>query len=421
MQNSTQPVAKERLYLHAPAACILMQVTFAAPVAAQALAAAIDRAAARQAVLCSRVKQLPDGAAVFEPCAPVSARVQLALPGESLCTAMHEEMRTPFDVEHGAWMRHRLWQQQTGSVWLLAAHHMAGDGLSMLYFIRDVQCALDDPSLQWQQEPFCLCTPAAMRGRLPLPLRTGVRVLNRAWARGKKVFTPIDRARVTQAYWGDRVLAMECETVEPAALVRMLAACRQHNVTLTAAFLAAAVRTIGGTVDAGLAVNIRPDGLEGLANWATGISVQYAAQGKDFWQAAQEIFALMQQKLQNENKRNFLLQFLQALSPTLIDAAYYSAFDGLPDKTARTMSSMFGYSGNPKGCSVTNLMRAPFAGKGIRALAFYPPMVPNAKLLFGLVTLDGSLAVTLESFAEPAQARRLLKGILAQLDAAGKA
>ena len=405
-------IGKERLYLYAPAAYILMKVVFQAHVSPEALRAAIGKAAARQATLCSRVEQDRDGAAYFVPCEPVPAHITVVKPEEALQAVMQREIRTPFDVEHGGWMRHYFAEENGRDVWLLACHHMAGDGLSVLFFIRDVQTALGDLPLQWERQPFCLCQSASLGGKLPAPMRWGIHAINRQWEKDGRIFRPEDRERMTGAYWQGRMLSMKHTTVENGLLESVLAACRSHGVTLTAAWLAAVMTTDGNATDAGVAVSVRPKNFDGMANWATGISVRYTPKSGDFWRAARDIRRLMLKKQGNVDQRNFLLNFLRELSPTLIDATYFSAFDGLENKAAGRVRDMFGYNGGSKGCSVTNLLRAPLVAGMIERIEFYPPMVPNAKRLFGLVTVEDKLEFTLQSFEPEEDTIRFLDAAL---------
>jgi len=412
MTDSLHAIEKERIYLFAPAAMIFMKVTFQGIIPADALQSAVGRAAAGQVALCSLVEQRPDGSAFFVPCDPPVPRVLPAAPGETPEAVMRREMRTPFAVERGEWMRHFLAEEDGKSVWLLCCHHMAGDGIALLYFIRDVEAALADGGRTREREPLALCSPG---GALPLPIRMGVRALNRQWGKTGRTFGPEDRARMTDAYWASRSLGMAHAVVDAQRLEKLLKACRAQRVTLTAAWLTAVWFLEKGTMDAGIAVSIRPEGLEAMANWATGISVRCAWNGVEFWHAARKIHRRMRRKTGDIRKRDFLLRFLRALSPTLIDASYFAAFDGLENGAARRISAMFGYDGHPKSCSVTNLLRAPLGNGAVERIAFYPPMVPNARLLFGMVTVRGNLEITLQSFAGEKETKALLDAALSRL------
>jgi hypothetical protein len=121
---------------------------------------------------------------------------------------------------------------------------------------------------------------------------------------------------------------------------------------------------------------------------------------KDFWVNAAKVHERMLEKINHPGKKFFLLNFMNAVSPTLIDAAYYSAFDEFSDPTAASASRMFGYQGNGKGISLTNLTRAPipdlYGAIRLARIVFVPPLVPNAKRILGIVTIGGHMTVTMQ-------------------------
>ena len=75
----------------------------------------------------------------------------------------------------------------------------------------------------------------------------------------------------------------------------------------------------------GIAASIRPEQFTGMGNYATGISIRYRYDTKkDFWKNAQAVHQLIYRKLNNPNKKFFLLKFMDSLEPGLIDSAYFS-------------------------------------------------------------------------------------------------
>ena len=93
------------------------------------------------------------------------------------------------------------------------------------------------------------------------------------------------------------------------------------------------------------------------------------------------------------------MQFMNGLSGTLVDAAYFSAFDSYKNKSAKMTAKMFGYSKNPQGISITNLTKIPIPTEyGTNRLSNYlciPPLVPNLKMVVGISTLDESMSITM--------------------------
>ena len=87
--------------------------------------------------------------------------------------------------------------------------------------------------------------------------------------------------------------------------------------------------------------------------------------------------------MDRESDKYFLLRFMGELRPSLVDAAYFSGYAGYENKAAGMVRDMFGYHGNPKGISVTNLGKLPipsvYALTGLRNSSLRRPLFPMQK------------------------------------------
>jgi hypothetical protein len=149
-----------------------------------------------------------------------------------------------------------------------------------------------------------------------------------------------------------------------------------------------------------MAASIREPGFTGMGNYATGISVKYQYNEKlSFINNAKNIQKKIYTKLEDPSKKYFLLQFMSHIEPTLIDAVYFNACGDYENKIARTFSKMFGYMGNPKGISITNLTKLPMETKygvyEIKDFVFVPPLVLNAKRIIGVATMGRKMVLSL--------------------------
>ena len=324
--------------------------------------------------------------------------------GTSWREVLAENERRPFAIEEGEWMRHTLIPNESGAQWVLVAHHLEGDGISMLYFARDVLSAMAnkagaDYTILPVRLPEARDLPKG--ARLSPFIALMVRALNREWEKGKRIFTFEDRRRLHDAFWKDRQTQVLLGEIGGDALSGLLSKCHAHKVTLTAAMATAFLLSAPGETDVGLAVSIRPKGFEGMGNYASGISIRHAFDPrKDFWANAAVVHRLMREKLNHPKRKYFLLCFMNGLSPSLIDAAYYSAYGGFANDNAARVSRMFGYSGNGKGISLTNLTIAPipdlYGHVKLESIVCVPPLVPNAKRILGVVTIGGRMIITMQ-------------------------
>lgn len=398
-------IRKERIYLHCPAVNIVMAVDIEGEIAPEEFKRALAMAVDRHELLGCRVATDEDGRAFFETGSPRPVSLDTCPDREgAVYEILERERRSAYDVENGEWMRCALLTRKGGATWVLSAHHLVGDGTALLFFIRDVLACYQLPDVSRERLPVSLFTAdkAPKAAKLPFKTKLLASVVNASWKRGKRVFSRAEYTDMQTRFWEARgETACEKACLEGAELEGILEACRRHGVTLTG-LLIAALQSASGQADCGLAVSVRPPEMEGMGNWATGITVTHAPDTScDLWQNAAPAQLNMKEKLDDPAKKFFLLRFMDAVSPTLTDAAYYAAYAGYASEIAQKAAAMFGYGADAKALSLTNLTRAPipieYGGARIREIAFWPPFVPNALRLVGAVTVGDRLVLTMQT------------------------
>jgi NRPS condensation-like uncharacterized protein len=226
-----------------------------------------------------------------------------------------------------------------------------------------------------------------------------IRFLNRSWKKHGKVFNQEDYDKIYNSYWSNRSTEVYTHSVSEEEFLKLKLKASESNVTLNSLLQTAMLRVYQEKADVGLAVSIRPEGFKGMANFASGISFDYQYSSyKSFSENAKAVHQRIQKKLKDNKRKYFLLQFLDALEPTLIDSTYFAAFAGYEDKLAKKVCKMFGYSGKPKDISITNLTKldipTEYGQYSIEDFWFVPPLISNAKRLFGIATLGNTMNLT---------------------------
>jgi len=401
------------------------------------------------------------------------------------------QQKIVFDLEHGELIRFFIKRIPGGSRMYMIAHHLAGDGLSMAHLVDDILRALSGEKLTFKPMELFSLDSLPKDSQLSGLMRFMMGRLNKKWRKTGKIFLFDDYRRMFAQYWEMRDAEIFTKQINREKMDSIISETKKNHITfnsvLTTAVLQAMAQKVTPAmereaeqgaqqrveqgaeqeteqeteqgakqgaeqeteqgaqtagqrkhrarqaVDVGMAVDIRQNGYAGMGNFTSGISIQYAYDStKDFWLNAQKVHALIYAKLDSNAKKYFLNQFMGALDPTLIDSAYFSAFDRYENKTAKTIARMFGYNGRPKGISITNLAKIPVsstysanapADSAYRANStsdsacranptpdsadcsrssysagnFYvvPPLVPNARRIFGMATQGGVLSMTL--------------------------
>ncbi len=314
---------------------------------------------------------------------------------------VHEQERIPFLIDQGEFIRFFYNNTDAGMTVLIIAHHIAGDGISFTYFVQDLMSSLSGEKVRYKKlEPFNM-EKLPKEARLHAPVTWLMKYMNRKWKQTGRNFDFSDYYRMYNKYWNSRETLTYVYSIEDETYQSIQSFSKEKGLTINTMITTALIRASGELSDVGMAVSIREKGYTGMGNYATGISIKYQYdEQQSFASNAGKVQKLIYDKLNNASKKYFLLQFMRNIEPTLIDAVYFSACEGYDNKTAGIFSKMFGYDGNPKGISITNLTRLPiethFKAHEIVDFVFVPPLVLNAERIIGAASFGNKMVLSLQ-------------------------
>ncbi len=311
-----------------------------------------------------------------------------------------EQEKYPFAIDQGEFIRFFYRLTETETTILIIAHHIAGDGISFTYFVQDIMHSLSGEKIEDKKLELFNMENLPMEARLRAPITWLIKYMNRKWKKTGRKFDFSDYYKMYDKYWSNRDTLSYTYSIDDEIYDSICRYSKENKISINTVITTALMRASGELCDVGMAASIREKGFTGMGNYATGISVKYQYdEKKNFIQNAGIVQKMIYDKLNNTSKRYFLLQFMRSIEPTLIDAIYFNACSDYNNKTAETFSKMFGYSGNPKGISITNLTKIPIEMKygayEIVDFAFVPPLVLNAQRIIGIASIDNKMVLSL--------------------------
>lgn len=311
-----------------------------------------------------------------------------------------EQEKCPFAIEKGEFIRFFYKKTVTGMALLIIAHHIAGDGISFTYFVQDILRSISGDKMEYKKLELFNMDSLPREARLRAPVTWLIKYMNKKWRRTGRKFDFHDYYKMYDQYWNNRETLIYTDILEDEIYDSVYSYSKENRITINSMITTAFIRASSELCDVGMAASIREKGFIGMGNYATGISVKYQYNEKNsFAENARIVQKLIQDKLNDASKRYFLLQFMRSIEPTLIDAIYFNSCSDYNNKTAETFSNMFGYNGNPKGISITNLTKLPIETKygdfEIEDFIFVPPLVLNAKRIIGIATLEKRMVISL--------------------------
>ncbi|MEK3904603.1 hypothetical protein [Paenibacillus sp. FSL R7-0179] len=391
-------IQKERTHIFSPSITIAMLGIIQGDVSDHDLGAAIAAAVSNHEILSCKITFDEQGEAFYEKIEQPRIHIE---PFDRDWKAVVQDQETiAFDWVNGELIRFFVKRQQDSFQLLILAHHLTGDGLAVSYLLNDVLHALNGDELIYKRLQLFDPKTVPPRSKLPPWMRIILHGLNRKWNSTGKAFNYTEYQEMYQSYWSSRTTKIYCKELNESQLSALKETAKRQGITINSLLTTAFAKSAQGHSDIGLAVSVRPKNYRGMGNYATGISIRYRYnKTHDFGANAHKVHKRIYKKLNNHKAKFFLLQFMNEVSPTLIDAAYFSAYGGYVNKAAHTVSNLFGYGVKPKSISITNLTTLDIhksQGKySLTAVSFVPPLVPNARRIVGICTFEDRLTLSL--------------------------
>lgn len=399
-----QIIRKERVYLFAPSTCVATVVTIKKANIhtsdLEALKKAIQIAVDKNEILHSNISIEKDGSAFYKTeVSDMPINVSITVSNSGWEQIVSEQTKIRFSIENGETIRFYLLPDENTIQLLILSHHLVGDGLSISYLVEDIMNALIGREIPFR--PIQLLTnPGNHPKAVPFITRFMLRGLNKSWKKSEVLFSFADSQRIFNQYWKEHRIHVCSEVIEENALNGLLDFCKQNNVTLNSLLLTVLFQVQPENTDIGVSVNLRDaDHIHTMGNYATAVTAN-SLQRKDicFTDQVKNVHQQFYRCLDNEKKKYFLMQFMDEISDTLIDASFFSVYDNFDNRFAGMASKMFGYQHHPEGVGFSNLTRVPIASQyGDYQLWNYgcvPPLFSNLKRMFGASTISNRLTLT---------------------------
>ena len=391
-------IDKERTWIYSPVNNIVIKVDIKGILLEEQLKEAVRDAVNHYDMLHQKIILDNEGNAYYQKAEIFEPAIK-AMESDWKEVARKQE-KYPFAIDKGEFIRFFYSKTETGMTILIIAHHIAGDGISFTYFVQDILRSISGEKIEYKKLELYNMDNLPREARLRAPITWLIKHMNRMWKKTGNKFNFNDYYNMYDKYWNNRDTLIYTYILEDKIYDSICRYSKENKISINNMITTALIRASGELCDVGIAASIREKGFTGMGNYATGISVKYQYnEKKNFIENAETVQKMVYDKLDNGSKQYFLLQFMRSIEPTLIDAIYFNACCDYNNKTAETFSKMFGYKGNPKGISITNLTKLPIVTKygayEITDFVFVPPLVLNAKRIIGIASIGKKMVLSL--------------------------
>ncbi|MDR2898224.1 MAG: hypothetical protein LBU99_05350 [Spirochaetaceae bacterium] len=223
-------ISSERVNLFEPNDYIYFMVHISGELTADELAVAVKAAYMVNESTMSRIVLEDDGTAFYDLLNESGCTVTIAQ--KDWQDIIRENEKIPFNIKAGELLRVFIIPSGTELSLLIMAHHLAGDGKSLAYFLEDVMKTLSGEKTAYK--PLRLVTKDyfTQEFRLPLYVRLYPNKFNRQWQRTGTNFTRDDYYRIHETYWREHRSQVFYEQFSPEELSQIKSAAKEMGVTV---------------------------------------------------------------------------------------------------------------------------------------------------------------------------------------------
>ena len=385
-------IRTERANLFEPNVYISMVVKISGMVSKEAVREAVEKAYEANEATMSRIVMEDGGDAYYEKME--SSGCKFFFDSRSFITIIKESEKNPFAIQKGELVRTYLTIENQEMVLLIHAHHLVGDGKSILILVKDVMDGLSGK--QPEYKPMFLIDQRFLRkkAKLRLGIRLALKNVNRKWEKVGKAFTWEDYYDVHKRYWESHSSEIEVKTYSANELKKNC----KNGATLNSYLITDFLRKTTESKVVGIPVNIREED-NGMSNQTSGISIKCQYQtDKSFEENLSIIHKEIYKMIRNVNMKYFILLFMGQLNPSLVDSILLQTHGCYQNKLSKKMAGIMGYIGKEgRDLGVTNLTRIDipndYGSFRIEDILFIPPKVSYTRNVVGVCTYGDNLTV----------------------------
>lgn len=224
------------------------------------------------------------------------------------------------------------------------------------------------------------------------------------------IFSKEDYQRMFEKYCSTSNSELMIQKIEGKAFHQLQRAAHEHGISVNSLVLTGSSAFMDKKESLGIAVDMRPENIAGMGNFATGVSVEADySEAESFWRNAKRLHENIQKKLEKSRDLCFLSDFMGELDQTLVDSMWFVRYGEYKNPVSDAVCKMCGYVENPVGISTTNLKMiempdAPEWKYRYEELFFVPPYIPNVRSVIGFSSFADAMTLVLHT----AQGRRTM-------------
>lgn len=386
-------IRTERANLFEPDVYISMVIKISGNVSKEAMRHAVVSAYEANEATMSEIVLTEQGEAYYEK--RTSSGCRVFMENKPWMELLRQSEKEAFHLNEGELVRVFLTEEDDKLVLFIHAHHLVGDGKSVLVLLKDIVNALDGKPLTYKPMKMIDRDFLPQKARLAAGMKLWLSGVNRRWKKTGRSFGWEDYYAVHKKYWSEHASQIRVQTYD---INRIKAQCPK-GITVNSYMITFLLKDDPTGKTVGIPVSIREED-EGMSNQTSGIVVKAKYNRKQsFEENMRTVHRRIYREIRSRNRKYFVLLFMEYLCPSLTDAVLLQTHGCYQNKLSEKMARIMGYIGEGgRDLGVTNLNQIDIPDKytnfTIESIQFIPPSISYTKNVIGLSTFQGVLTVS---------------------------
>lgn len=386
-------IVTERPNLFEPNVYIAVCVEITGKVCLHKLSAAVKQAFEANEATMSKIV-LKHGLAYYEKMSESCCKIEIENENEDWLKTVYQNEKKTFAIDKGELVRAFIIPSEEKTQIIVMAHHLVGDGKSIIYFVKDIMNALADHPLTYK--PLTLLERNLPQKGLSAKAKWYARYCKHKW--DNRYFTWQDYYDLHSKYWKTVSSDIRCETLSAEETRRIKDDAKQIGCSVNSYLVTMFLQKYQKKCEVGIPVSVRQDKNEAMSNLTSGIRIYHKYDvHKTFAENAVQVHKKIAREL--KQKRVFVLQFLAQMPMTLLDAALLNTYNSCCDRMAEQAARVMSYTGKTKkDLGITNLtvidIPTSYGNYKIENIIFVPPAVSYSHNIIGVSTVNGRMTIT---------------------------
>lgn len=269
---------------------------------------------------------------------------------------LHENEKKTFRINEGEFVRTFIIDGEEEVRVFIMAHHILGDGQSLVLFAQDILSCLAGEEVEYRPLNNEDEEMIPLDVKYPFLKKLGIKLLNKQWDKTGKLFDWNDYFNIHNAFWKDRQTYVEKTTILEEELLRIKEHSKNIGITVNSYIIAKQMEKNPEYEFIGIPVSYRAKN-RSLANKVTIIRIRYTYNTEiSFEENAKEIHRMIKTTIEDPSKKFFIAKSLGLFGFGLLDGALMTKYTDYKNEIAEKVVYIIGMSGaNKTQLGVTNL------------------------------------------------------------------